>query len=51
MVLVNIPVILVLSPIAVKALKNYIEQRKKGLEPAYIAKDCGVKQPTDYWLE
>ena len=51
MVLVNIPVILVLSPIAVKALRNYIEQRKKGLEPAYIAKDCGVEQPTDYWVE
>lgn len=51
MVLVNIPVILILSPIAIKALKNYTDQRKKGLEPVYIAKDCGVEQPTDYWNE
>jgi len=49
MVLVNIPVILILSPIAIKALKNYIDQRKKGVEPVYIAKDCGVEQSTDYW--
>ena len=51
MVLVNIPVILILSPIAIKALKNYTDQRKKGIEPVYIAKDCGVEQPTDYWNE
>ena len=51
MVLVNIPVILILSPIAIKALKNYTDQLKKGIEPVYIAKDCGVKQDTDYWNE
>ena len=51
MVLVNIPVILILSPIAIKALRNYIEQREKGLEPVYIAKECGVDQQTDYWIK
>ena len=51
MVLVNIPVILILSPIAFKALKNYTEQKKKGVEPVYIAEECGVKQPTDYWVK
>ena len=50
MVLVNIPVILVLAPIAIKALRNYTNQLKKGVEPVYIAKDCGVKQDTDYWI-
>jgi AGCS family alanine or glycine:cation symporter len=50
MVLVNIPVILVLAPIAIKALRNYTDQLKKGVEPVYIAKDCGVKQDTDYWI-
>jgi len=49
MVIVNIPVILILSPIAFKALKNYTDQKKKGKEPVYIAEECGVKQPTDFW--
>lgn len=49
MVVVNIPCILILSPIAIKALKNYMEQRKKGVEPVYYAKECGVKQDTDFW--
>lgn len=49
MVVVNIPCILILSPIAIKALRNYMEQRKKGVEPVYYAKECGVKQDTDFW--
>ena len=49
MVVVNIPCILILSPIAFKALKNYTEQRKKGEEPVYYAKECGVSQDTDFW--
>lgn len=49
MVVVNIPCILILSPIAIKALKNYTEQRKQGKEPVYYAKECGVNQDTDFW--
>lgn len=49
MVVVNIPCIILLSPIAFKALKNYTDQRKKGIEPVYVAKQCGVKQNTDFW--
>ena len=49
MVVVNIPCILILSPIAIKALKNYTEQRKQGKEPVYFAKECGVNQDTDFW--
>lgn len=49
MVVVNIPCILILSPIAFKALKNYTDQRNAGKEPVYIAKECGVKQDTDFW--
>ena len=49
MVVVNIPCILILSPIAFKALKNYTEQRKQGKEPVYYAKECGVNQDTDFW--
>lgn len=51
MVVVNIPVILILSPIAFKALKNYTDQLKQGVEPVYIAKKCGVKDDTDFWNE
>lgn len=49
MVVVNIPCIVILSPIAYKALMNYVDQRKAGKEPVYNAKACGVKQPTDFW--
>lgn len=49
MVVVNIPCIVILSPIAYKALKNYVDQRKAGKESVYNAKACGVKQPTDFW--
>lgn len=49
MVVVNIPCILILSPIAIKALKNYTEQRKQGKEPVYYARECGVNQDTDFW--
>ena len=49
MVVVNIPCILILSPIAIKALRNYTEQRKQGKEPVYYAKECGVNQDTDFW--
>ena len=49
MVVVNIPCILILSPIAIKALRNYTEQCKQGKEPVYFAKECGVNQDTDFW--
>ena len=49
MVVVNIPCILILSPIAIKALRNYTEQRKQGKEPVYYARECGVNQDTDFW--
>ena len=49
MVVVNIPAILILSPIAFKALKDYETQLKAGTEPRYVAKNCGVKQNTDFW--
>lgn len=49
MVVVNIPVIIILSPKAFKALKNYTDQRKQGIEPTYIASECGVTEETHYW--
>ena len=46
---INIPVCVIIGGVAYKALNNYVEQRKEGKKPVYIARDNGVKQETDYW--
>lgn len=46
---INIPVCAIIGGVAYLALKDYIRQKKAGLDPVYIAKDNGVKQDTDYW--
>ncbi|MBE6379441.1 MAG: alanine:cation symporter family protein [Lentisphaerae bacterium] len=46
---INIPVCVIIGGIAYKALKNYVQQRKQGIEPVYIARENGVKAPTDFW--
>ena len=46
---INIPVCLMIGGVAYKALKNYVVQRKQGIEPVYIARENGVKQSTDFW--
>ncbi|MBO7214926.1 MAG: alanine:cation symporter family protein [Clostridia bacterium] len=51
MALINIPVILYLSKYAFRALKDYKDQKKQGLDPVFIAKKIGVKEETDYWKE
>lgn len=48
MVIINIPVILILGNTALKALKNYTDQRKAGKEPEFHAADIGVAG-TDFW--
>ena len=45
---INIPVCAVIGSVAYLALKNYIKQRKQGIEPVYIAADNGVNVPTDF---
>ena len=49
MVLINIPVIAVLSRPAAAALRNYTEQRRAGKNPVFRAADIGLKEKTDYW--
>ena len=46
---INIPVCAVIGSVAYMALKNYVTQRKQGIEPHYIAAENSVKQPTDFW--
>ena len=49
MVLINIPVIAILSRPAAAALRNYTRQRKEGKNPVFRAADIGLKEETDYW--
>ena len=52
MVVINIPVILILTKPALSALEDYVAQRKSGIAPentTFNAKKCGIKQETEYW--
>ena len=49
MVVINIPVIIILSKKAFDALDNYMSQRGAGKEPKYVAAECGIKEDTDFW--
>lgn len=48
MVVINIPVILILGNTALKALKDYMEQRKADKDPVFHAADIGVSG-TEFW--
>ena len=48
-VLVNIPTILILGNTAVRCLKDYTDQRARGQEPRFYAKNIGLKETTDFW--
>lgn len=48
MAVVNIVVILKIGNIAIKALKDYIRQKKEGKVPVFIAENAGIKN-TDVW--
>ncbi|MBE6911348.1 MAG: alanine:cation symporter family protein [Ruminococcaceae bacterium] len=49
MTLINMPVIIILSKYAIRALENYLSQRKNGREPVFFAQDIGLPHKTDYW--
>ena len=49
MVIINIPVILILSRYAIRALKDYEKQRKEGKEPVFHAKNINLPHKVDYW--
>ncbi len=49
MTVINIPVIICLGKYAFRAIKNFEEQRKKGLDPVFYAEDIDLPQKTDYW--
>ena len=49
MAIINIPVILILSNMAMKALKDYERQLKMGMNPVFKSKDIGMKEKLDCW--
>lgn len=49
MTLINIPVILMLSKYAVRAINDYTKQRKEGEEPIFKAKNIDLPHDVDYW--
>ncbi len=49
MVLVNMPVVLILSGYSVKCLKDYCKQKKEGKNPVFKAKDIGINDELDFW--
>lgn len=51
MVVINVPVIIIMGNIAIKALNDYIKQKKDGKNPVFIAKDIQLKEETDFWIE
>ncbi len=49
MAIINIPVILILSKYALRALKDYEQQRKAGKDPVFKAKSIGLPHKVDCW--
>lgn len=49
MALINLPVIVVLGGTAMRALEDYVAQRKAGRDPLFKAAAIGLKEPTDFW--
>ena len=49
MTVINLPVIVILSKYALRALKDYEKQRKEGQEPVFKAKDIDLADKVDYW--
>ncbi len=49
MTLINMPVIIYLSKYAVRALKDYEVQRKKGLDPVFKSRNIKLPHKVDYW--
>lgn len=49
MVIINIPVIVILSRPAMKALDDYCKQKKEGKNPEFKVASIELKQDTDFW--
>ncbi|WP_295584000.1 sodium:alanine symporter family protein [uncultured Oscillibacter sp.] len=48
---INLLAIVLLSPVAVKILRDYDNQRKAGLNPIFDPETVGIKDPNGVWTE
>lgn len=49
MVILNMPIILIMSKYAVRCLDDYRMQKKQGKNPEFVAERIGIKHKTDFW--
>ena len=49
MALINLPVILILGGPAIRAMKDYMKQKKEGKDPMFRARDIELRDKTDFW--
>ncbi len=49
MVVVNMPVVLILSKYSIRCLNDYCKQKREGKEPVFKSKDIGIKEELDFW--
>lgn len=49
MVVINVPVILILSKRAIDCLKDYTKQRKEGNNPVFKSSNINLKEETEFW--
>ncbi len=49
MVLVNMPVILILSKYSIRALEDYRKQKREGKSPVFKAQEIGIEEELDFW--
>lgn len=49
MALINLPVIVLLGNTALKALNDYISQRKQNKDPVFKASSISLQEKTDFW--
>ena len=49
MAIINLPVIVILGGTAMKALKDYTDQRAQGKDPTFKAASIGLREKTDFW--
>ena len=49
MALINLPVILILGGPAIRAMKDYMKQKKEGKDPVFKARDIELRDKTDFW--